>query len=179
MDIQSVGPYSPNTVYGEFTSPFTPKTVTMNVTTSYDEQVEEEEKAARNISTDDKYYIEEEEVFSKNYFSGKPIPKNKYGDMISNPLDNNNLNVNTNNNDINKSEEKNGINSTEKNNTQEIQTFSSSKLESDSIVKRALRNGYSNDEAVVINKAREAYKKNGIITKDPVNALNTCSYIVS
>ena len=36
MSTESIAPYSPNTVYGQLTSPFTPKQITINAHTPYD-----------------------------------------------------------------------------------------------------------------------------------------------
>lgn len=36
MSIEGLSPYSPTTVYGQLTSPFTPKTITINSHTPYD-----------------------------------------------------------------------------------------------------------------------------------------------
>ena len=76
MEIESIGPYSPSTVYGQLSSPFEPKTVTVNAKTPYD-------KVDENSN--------ESEVFSRKFFKGKPVAKmkidiNQNDDQNKNPL---------------------------------------------------------------------------------------------
>ena len=58
MSIEGLSPYSPTTVYGQLTSPFTPKTITINSHTPYDKVDNDKETSS--------------EVFSRTYFEGKP-----------------------------------------------------------------------------------------------------------
>ena len=54
MSIEGLSPYSPTTVYGQLTSPFTPKTITINSHTPYDKVDNDKETSS--------------EVFSRTYF---------------------------------------------------------------------------------------------------------------
>ena len=65
MSIEGLAPYSPTTIYGQLTSPFTPKTITINSHTPYDKVDEEQENSS--------------EVFSRGYFEGKPQARSVYG----------------------------------------------------------------------------------------------------
>ena len=61
MSTESIAPYSPNTVYGQLTSPFTPKQITINAHTPYDKVDENESKA-----------------YSRDSFKAKPQAKMIY-----------------------------------------------------------------------------------------------------
>ncbi|OLA72834.1 MAG: hypothetical protein BHW62_08265 [Acinetobacter sp. CAG:196_36_41] len=67
MSIEGLSPYSPTTVYGQLTSPFTPKTITINSHTPYDKVDNDNETSS--------------EVFSRTYFEGKPQARNVYGNV--------------------------------------------------------------------------------------------------
>lgn len=49
MSIEGLSPYSPTTVYGQLTSPFTPKTITINSHTPYDKVDDKKRKFIRGI----------------------------------------------------------------------------------------------------------------------------------
>ena len=61
MSTEAIGAYSPDTVYGQLTSPFTPQKIKINAHTPYDKVDENESK-----------------VFSREYFKGKPQAKMIY-----------------------------------------------------------------------------------------------------
>ena len=61
MSTEAIGAYSPDTVYGQLTSPFTPQKIKINAHTPYDKVDENESKA-----------------FSREYFKGKPQAKMIY-----------------------------------------------------------------------------------------------------
>ena len=61
MSTEAIGTYSPDTVYGQLTSPFTPQKIKINAHTPYDKVDENESK-----------------VFSREYFKGKPQAKMIY-----------------------------------------------------------------------------------------------------
>ena len=65
----NLAPYSPTTVYGQLTSPFTPKTVTINAHTPFDKVDETKSK-----------------VFSREDFTGKPLTKIIYSELANNYL---------------------------------------------------------------------------------------------
>ncbi len=65
----NLAPYSPSAVYGQLTSPFTPKTITINAHTSFD-KVEKTESR----------------VFNRTDFTGKPQTKIIYSKLSNNYL---------------------------------------------------------------------------------------------
>lgn len=65
MSIESLQPYSPTTIYGQLTSPFTPKQITINSHTPFD-------KVNENDGS---------EVFSSASFEGKPQAKIAFDKM--------------------------------------------------------------------------------------------------
>ena len=164
MSIENLAPYSPTTVYGQLTSPFTPKTITINAHTPYD-KVDE--------STD------ESKVYSRAYFEGKPQARNVYDgiyeyesyypdDFPPKPS-----NINSNNNSFNSQDVQ-----TTKKNSQELSSFSVSSYSDNQILKGALTQGYSVNESVVIQNAYNAYQRSALITKNAPEVLSTCSYRV-
>ena len=154
---ESIGPYSPTTVYGQLTSPFTPKLVSINSHTPFDKTNEEESK-----------------VFSRDYFEGRPTARMKYSLPETAPVE------------IQKyPPEQQKVNNSGSETQQvekpqtELAAFSMSATSSSDIVKSSLKQGYSTEQAVVISKAQSAYQKSAILTKDPVGALGSCNYVVS
>ena len=153
MDTQSIGPYSPTTIYGQLTSPFTPKQITINAHTPYD-KIDEEEQS---------------KVFSREYFQGRPQAKIVYE-----------LPETERNFDLNKyipareeDEKKQEFT------PPELSVFSASSISSKDIVHQSLQRGYSPEQAIVIKNAQASYKNSAVLTDDPARALSTCSYKVS
>lgn len=165
MEINTVGAYSADKIYGFLTSPFVPKTITVNSNTPFDQADEE------NIMP---------EVFSRKDFEGKPYPKIKFDIGNDENKKTSPLTVKTKRNEQsnalqfnNQDEEKNNLA-----NKLEISSFSISKLSSKDIVNSSLKLGYSADEAVIIDNARKAYEKSLLITDNPAETLSNCSYTV-
>ena len=164
MSIENLAPYSPTTIYGQLTSPFTPKTITINAHTPYD-KVDET--------------TEESEVYSRTFFEGKPQARIAYHDISQyeplyedfppdiSDIKKNVPNVNT------------DVNSTAKpqSNT-ELSSFSASSYSDNSILRGALTHGYSVDESVVIQNAYNAYQRSALMTRNAPETLSTCSYKV-
>lgn len=164
MSIENLAPYSPTTIYGQLTSPFTPKTITINAHTPYD-KVDET--------------TEESEVYSRAFFEGKPQARIAYQDISQyeplyedfppdiSDIKKNVPNVNT------------DVNSTAKpqSNT-ELSSFSASSYSDNSILRGALTHGYSVDESVVIQNAYNAYQRSALMTRNAPETLSTCSYKV-
>lgn len=69
MSTENLAPYSPTTVYGQLTSPFTPKTVTINSHTPFD-----------------KFDETGSEAFSREFFKGRPQTKIIYTELSNNYL---------------------------------------------------------------------------------------------
>ncbi len=154
---ESIGPYSPTTIYGQLTSPFTPKLVSINSHTPFDKTNEEESK-----------------VFSRDYFEGRPVARMKYSLPETAPAEITKYqpeqqNSNNTNNDTKQSEKP----------QTELTAFSMSATSSSDIVKSSLKQGYSTEQAVVISKAQSAYQRSATLTKDPVGVLGSCNYMVS
>lgn len=153
---ESIGPYSPTTIYGQLTSPFTPKLVSINSHTPFDKTNDEESK-----------------VFSRDYFEGRPVARMKYSLPETAPVE------------IQKYEPEQQNNSntdTQKTDTspKELSAFSMSATSSSSdIVKSSLKQGYTTEQAIVISNAQSAYQRGAVLTKDPIGVLGTCNYVVS
>ena len=60
----------------------------------------------------------------------------------------------------------------------EVTNFSASKISSNSILRDSLKQGYSTEEAVVMQNAYNAYSRSSAITSNPVSSLSSCSYKV-
>ena len=148
MSIEALAPYSPTTVYGQLTSPFTPKTITINSHTPYD----------KSEKTDS-------DVYNSGYFDGKPQVKNVY----------NNISVQS---EYDSDFVKFSENLSSDNIPTNVQNFSSSELSSKDIVKNSLNKGYSTQEALVIQRANVAYQKSAFLTNNPVGVLSTFTYSV-
>ena len=69
MSTENLAPYSPTTVYGQLTSPFTPKTISINAHTPFD-KVDKTESGA----------------FSREFFEIKPQTKLIYTELSNNYL---------------------------------------------------------------------------------------------
>lgn len=152
MSTEAISAYSPDTVYGQLTSPFTPKQITINAHTPYDKVDENESK-----------------VFSREHFKGKPQAKMIYE-----------LPEKENNFDASKYTPKTDSESDTKNTTPvEVSAFQASNVSSKDMVQNALKRGYSTTEAVAVTKAQNAYKKSAILTDNPTGVLSTCSYKVA
>lgn len=151
MSIEGLAPYSPTTVYGQLTSPFTPKTITINSHTPYDKVDNDNETSS--------------EVFSRTYFEGKPQARNVYGNVSTQSAYENDLAKLS--DDL--ASEKMPL---------DVTPFSSSELSSTDIVKSSLKKGYDTREAIVIQNANSAYQKSAFLTNNPVGVLSTCSYRV-
>ena len=59
-----------------------------------------------------------------------------------------------------------------------VTNFSASKISSNSILRDSLKQGYSTEEAVVMQNAYNAYSRSSVITSNPVSSLSSCSYEV-
>ena len=140
MSIESLAPYSPDTVYGHLTSPFKPSKITINAHTSLD-------------NTEN---IDESEVYSRAYFKSKPQAQ-----VV----------------DMEQGSYEVGLN-TESTPQAEVTNFSASKISSNSILRDSLKQGYSTEEAVVMQNAYNAYSRSSVITSNPVSSLSSCSYKV-
>lgn len=152
MSTEAISAYSPDTVYGQLTSPFTPKQITINAHTPYDKVDENESK-----------------VYSRAYFKGKPQAKMIYE-----------LPESDNKYDASKYAPKTDSESdTKTTTTLEVSSFQASSVSSKDIVQSSLKRGYSTTEAVAVTKAQNAYKNSAILTNDPTGVLSTCAYKVS
>ena len=141
MSIESLAPYSPDTVYGKLTSPFKPPKITINAHTSLD-------------NTEN---IDKSEVYSRAYFNSKPQAQ-----VV----------------DLEQGSYEVGLN-TESTPQAEVTNFSASKISSNSILRDSLKQGYSTEEAVIMQNAYNAYSRSSVITSNPVSSLSRCSYKVS
>ncbi len=149
MSTEAIGAYSPDTVYGQLTSPFTPQKIKINAHTPYDKVDENESK-----------------VFSRDYFKGKPQAK-----MIYELPENENKDFPPKfDNGDDKDKEENSI---------EVASFQASVASSKDIVQNSLKHGYTAEQAVAVTKAQDAYKKSAILTTDPTGVLSTCAYKVA
>lgn len=143
MSAENLTPYSKTTVYGELTSPFTPKQITINAHTPFDKVEENESKA-----------------YSRVDFSGKPQTKIIYSKLANNYE----IEIEKEDNEIFKQNE--------------LSNFSISEFTDDNILKGVLSSDYSPEEAAIIKKAEEAYKKSITMTKKAPENLSKCSYRV-
>lgn len=150
MSIEELSPYSPDTVYGQLTSPFTPKKVTINAHTPYDKASES------NDSTG---------VYSRASFERNNQTRSLYGSISADSAYDS---------DMAKLGEELAAETVSAN----VSNFSSSELSSSDIVRNSLKNGYDTDEAIVIQYANSAYQKSAFLTSNPVGVLSSCSYRV-
>lgn len=171
MEIDSLGPYSPDVVYGQLSSPFTPKAVTINSHTAYDK-------------IEDRFVPK---VFSRGHFKSKPQAKlnfelendtndkkdglNAVQNQLKSPYEelvNNNL---INNNVINNKENEFP--------PAAITAFQASSLSSKDIVQNSLKQGYTPAEAVHVNNARKAYEQSILGKENFAETLSTRSFKVN
>lgn len=152
MNTEAIAPYSPNTVYGQLTSPFTPKQVKINAHTPYDKVDENESKA-----------------FSRESFKAKPQAK-----MIYELPENDDKKDSDYPPKFSNSEEKDT-----KDKTVDVSTFQASTISSKDIVSNSLKHGYTTDQAIAVTKAQKAYKNSAIMTKNPTEVLSKHSYKVA
>ncbi len=152
MSTEAVSAYSPDVVYGQLTSPFTPKQITINAHTPYDKVEGDGAK-----------------VYSRTHFKGKPQAKMIYE-----------LPEKENRFDASKYiPKKDSDSETNTTNQVEVSAFQASSVSSKDIVQNSLKRGYSTTEAVAVTKAQNAYKKSAILTDNPTGVLSTCSYKVA
>ena len=154
METEAIAPYSPTTIYGQLTSPFTSRQITINAHTPFDEV--------------DK---EQSQVFSREHFQGKPQARMAYEISGNESVI---IGINYENGQPSGS---NSNNETEMK-AIEVSAFSASQTSSRDIVNNSLKYGYSPAEAIIIRDAQNAYRNSAIITDDPVGALNSRSYRV-
>lgn len=155
MNTESIGPYSPTTVYGQLTSPFTPKLVTINAHTPYD-NVDEEQS----------------QVFSREHFQARPQAR-----LVYEPPGNDSYAFGIN---YENRTSPSGNNSEEETTPPpaEVSSFAASQVSSRDIVQSSLKQGYSTAEAITIRDAQNAYKNSATLTQDPIGALSTRSFRV-
>ena len=156
METEAIAPYSPTTIYGQLTSPFTPKQVTINAHTPYDKVDEETES----------------QVYSRDYFQARPQARLVYelpeeDEFVFG---------------INYENRTNASNSENDNEIPprpvEVSAFAASQTSSRDIVHNSLKQGYSTAEAIIIRDAQNAYKNSATLTQDPVGALSSRSFRV-
>lgn len=149
MDTEAIGAYSPTTVYGQLTSPFTPQKVSINSHTPYDKVDENSESKA--VSREDfhkhkpaklKFELpeQEEDKQQKQQISGSETETKDY--------------------------------------SKDITPFSISSATSSDIINNSLKHGYTATEALAIKDAHKAYTET-IESKDFVKNLSTRTYKVS
>ena len=154
MEMESIRAYSPDIVYGQLTSPFTPKQITINAHTPYGKVSEEESQ-----------------VFSREHFAARPQARMlyelpDYDDYFYGIKYENKQAA------AEKFEEEKDVS------MPEVAGFSASSASSKDIVQNSLKNGYSPAEAIAIRDARNAYKNSATLTKDPISALSSRSFRV-
>lgn len=151
MSIEGLSPYSPTTVYGQLTSPFIHKAITINSHTPFDDVDNEHEASS--------------DVYSREYFDGKPQARSVYGRVSADSAYERDL--------AKISEE-----ITSEKVSLDVSSFSSSELSSTDIVKSSLKKGYDTKEAIVIQNANYAYRRSAFLTRNPIGVLSTRSYRV-
>ena len=153
MSTEPIGPYSPTTIYGQLTSPFTPKQVTINAHTPFDKVDEDSQRG----------------VYSRDYFQPREQARIIYEMPETTPAHDSRLNVKT---------DKENAENTSMQKPQSVSSFSASSIGSDDIVHNSLKHGYTTEQAIIIKNAQDAYKRSAIITDNPIESLTTCSYRV-
>ena len=164
MTTEAIGIYSPTTVYGQLTYPFSPKKIHVNAHTPYD-KTDESAKAVSNTSAVRKA-TEGTGVSSK-------IQTQKDFDDIKNLNTNQFLKTKTSGNEKDEEEDKQDFPP-----KSQVGTFTASSLSSYDIVSNSLKKGYSYKEALVISRASNAYKNSAMGTKNAVKSLSTRTYTV-
>ena len=154
MSIESVGVYSPNTVYGELTMPFLSKPVTINAHTAYDKDDNDV------VLTKNKFYNNKSKmqvsIEDIRDMKGLELDENiitKVGPEVKTDILSQNL----------------------------LPSFQLSNLSNGTgVVYEALQNGYTGSQAIKIGKAHKAYTNvlNQDFTKTVQNLINT-SYKVA
>ena len=153
MSIESVGAYSPDTIYGQLTMPFTIKPVQINAHTPLDEEETE------TVITRNKFY---------NNLPQMQVSIDEIRDMKALELDES---LKT---DI-------GIKLAQEFPPKPtVGVFQSSAyLDESGVVFNALQNGYPADRAIVIGKANSSYKNAMNFGSKPVEALQSRSFTIS
>ena len=162
MEPEAIAPYSPTTIYGQLTSPFTPKQITINAHTPYD-KIDEEEQSR---------------VFSREYFQGRPQARLVYelpDDNVPSFGVKYEYQTENKNNTYSAGSEEAGKQPAVK---PELTSFAASQVSSGDIVYSSLKQGYTPAEAIAIRDAQNAYKNSAVLTDDPVGALSSRSYRV-
>ena len=158
MSTEAIGAYSPTTVYGQLTSPFTPNNIKINSHTPYDKTDESEQSKA----TSRENFLEKSKHIAKMKYE---LPKIK-DDKGSNKT-NKGITIGT------EEEDKAPVAQVD------ITTFQASKISDKDLVHNSLKQGYSTGEAIHIKNAQKAYKNSSFTTKEPVQYLSTREYKVS
>ena len=151
MDLQAVGAYSPDVVYGQLSSPFEPKQFHINAHTPYDKVDETENKAVSRES-----FLQ----YNKTKMKVKIGDDNDRYGLKYPPEKKEDSEETTTKNDIN------------------YFSYSTTKKSKD-IVSKSLKNGYSVEQAITMAKAEKAYKNGVMQTNNAVKSLSQCSYKVS
>ena len=156
METERIAAYSPNTIYGQLSSPFTPKQIHINAHTEFDKDPAKE-------------------TFSRSDFSSKTPTKIK--------VDYSSLEKPDVSKYQKKSEEKvvgfkNDQNNSEKTQTQNVNSFTASSLSNKDIVNNSLKKGYSVEQVAVVLRAKDAYNNSSTLTKNPIKTLSTRVYNV-
>jgi len=152
MSIESVGAYSPDTIYGQLTMPFTNKPVHINAHTP-------DEEYGDAVYTRDKFY---------NNLSDMQVSIEDIADIKSLELDDR-LKIDIGIKEFQEFPPKPNVNVFQ----------SSTYLEGQGVVYKALQNGYPADRAIVIGKASSVYKNAMNFGSKPVEALLDRKFQVS
>lgn len=149
MNTEAIGAYSPTTVYGQLTSPFTPQKVSINSHTPYDKVDENSESKAVSREDFHKYKPaklkfelpeQEEDKQQKQQISSSETETKDY--------------------------------------SKDITPFSISSATSSDIINNSLKHGYTATEALAIKDAHKAYTET-LESKDFAKNLSTRTYKVS
>ena len=154
MDMDVTGAYSPTVVYGQLTSPFVPKNISMNAHTPYDKEEDEAKVSLGNYLESRPSLKLKDKVIHKNY-TGVGYSKKGY--------------------ELLNYEEKEDKFPPDLG----VSGFSASNLSSKDIVSGAIKKGYTAEQAATISKAKKAYENSYLITRNPVKTLSTRTYVVS
>jgi len=138
MSIETVGAYSPDTIYGQLTMPFAEKPVHINSHTPYDKDVEEQTEFSQAD-------------FQKNLQARVRIASKDIRDVASMEMvDNLTIDIGL-------------VKMIDFPPESNVGTFQASNLlDGKGVVYEALRNGYSPDRAIVTGSAYKAYSKASI-----------------
>ena len=155
MDMESIGAYSPTTVYGQLSSPFIPKNITLNAHTPYDKEEDAEAVSLGNY-LESRPNIKLVSGAMPKEITGVGYTKNGYKLQTDDKQDED------------KFPPEPGVSG-----------FSASKLSSKDIVSGAIKKGYTAEQAATITKAKKAYENSYLSTRNPIKTLSTRSYVVS